>query len=206
MVLKSFTLELVKTAETLSPVGFDSGVSSLDLLLWNQFIFNPISEQLVDQITSKPFYVLVAFLLKSFHKVKILAKKHLRSLENLQNFLSSDSCLVSFDTFPAGFLQLTSLFSSSFTFFLPSRCHVDFPADHHLLSSASPTSVIHFTLPFLSNWSNFPPWLWWMCPAPPPCPSTLVGLIKENIPWLPIFSRAWQPIILPSTWLESYYA
>lgn len=73
-------------------------------------------------------------------------------------------------------------------------------------SSASLTSVILFTLPFLSNWSNFPPWLWWMCPPLPPCPSTLAGLIKENIPWLPIFPRAWQPIILPSTWLESYYA
>lgn len=86
------------------------------------------------------------------------------------------------------------------------RCHLDFLADHGLLSSASLTSVILFARPSLSNWSNFPPWLWWMCPALTPCPSTLAGLIKENIPWLPIFPRAWQPIILPSTWLESYYA
>lgn len=86
------------------------------------------------------------------------------------------------------------------------QCHTDFLADHGLLSSASLTPVIQFTLPFLSNWSNFPPWLWWMCPTLTPCPSTLVGLIKENIPWLPIFPRAWQPIILPSTWLETYYA
>lgn len=85
-------------------------------------------------------------------------------------------------------------------------CHVDFHADLRLLSSASLTSVILLTRPSLSNWSNFPPWLWWMCPALTPCPSTLAGLIKENIPWLPIFPRAWQPIILPSTWLESYYA
>lgn len=80
-----------------------------------------------------------------------------------------------------------------------SRCHQDF-------LSASVTRVILLTLPFLSNWSNFPPWLWWMCPALAPCPSTLAGLIKENIPWLPIFPQAWQPIILPSTWLETYYA
>lgn len=101
-------------------------------------------------------------------------------------------------------------FHFSFRLLTPSllcpRCHLDFLADHGLLSSASLTSVILFTLPFLSNWSNFPPWLWWMCPALLPCPSTLAGLIKENIPWLPIFPRAWQPIILPSTWLESYYA
>lgn len=89
---------------------------------------------------------------------------------------------------------------------LPPRCHLDLLTDHGLLSSASLPSVIPFPLPCLSNWSNFPPWLWWMCPALAPCPSTLAGLIKENIPWLPIFPRAWQPIILLSTWLESYYA
>lgn len=143
-----------------------------------------------------------SFILKNTYKYKQRKRDtwHYTSIHTQQ--LNCESL----PPFLSSFFLAPSLLPSSALAFPALRCHLDFLADHGLLSSASLTSVILFTLPFLSNWSNFPPWLWWMCPALPPCPSTLVGLIKENIPWLPIFPRAWQPIILPSTWLESYYA
>lgn len=81
------------------------------------------------------------------------------------------------------------------------------------LSSFRPSLSLHpsvspslSSLTFPSNWSHFPPWGWWMKRASGFCPSTPQRLIKENIPWLPIFPHAWQPIILPTTWLGPYYA
>lgn len=145
-----------------------------------------------------------SFILKNTYKYKKGKETH----DTILPYILSNLTVKAFhlSSLLSSFFLAPSLLPSSALTFPALRCHLDFLADHGLLSSASLTSVILFTLPFLSNWSNFPPWLWWMCPALPPCPSTLVGLIKENIPWLPIFPRAWQPIILPSTWLESYYA
>lgn len=98
--------------------------------------------------------------------------------------------------------EMAFIQNSPFT--LPSSSHLIFPSLSLSLAHPPFSSLfrsLFWVIEVISHLCG-----WWMGWAFPRCPSTPHSLIKENIPWLPIFPHAWQPIILSTTWLGPYYA